>query len=185
MAIGIGKEEKDRPIFQFVLAALSSMALNLAQEWLERGLEELGFGGKTASGYGYFCKGRFTCEEMDKIREEFREKDTPKPSMPQRLAKKKAGLKPKTVVTVGTTSPETTLLKTQRTEPKSTIRQGDRLEAQVIANDGKRVTVQLLGEFKQEVTFEHPYYPHYTGKKVKVKVISVSSEGKVTKVIPI
>ncbi len=185
LAIGIGKEEKDRPIFQFILAARSSVALNLAQEWLERGLEELGFGGKTASGYGYFSKGRLTREDMDKIRDEFRQKETVKPSIPHPPVGKEIARKPKTITITGTTSPKATPPEVQKTEVKSTIRQGDRLEARVIANDGKRVIVQLLGELKQEVTFKHPYYPHHAGKKVKVKVISVSSEGKVTKVSPI
>jgi len=184
LTIGIGKEEKGRPVFQFILAARSSEALHLAQGWLERGLEQLGFGGKTASGYGYFSQGRLPLEEMDKIRDVFSKKETAKPSNLPPSARNEITLKPKRTITTETAPPTAPPLKVHKTEPKSTIRQGDRLEAQVIANDGKRVTIQLVGEFKQEVTFEHPYYPHHIGKKVKVKVISVSSEGKITKVIP-
>jgi ribosomal protein S1 len=64
------------------------------------------------------------------------------------------------------------------------VRQGDKIEAKVIANDGKRVTIRLLGGFNQELTFEHAYYPHAAGKRVKVKVTAVSSDGNVTKVSP-
>lgn len=42
----------------------------------------------------------------------------------------------------------------------------------------------LLGGLDQEVTFEHPYYPHPPGTQVKVKVMAVTAEGKVTKVSP-
>ncbi|RMD64747.1 type III-B CRISPR module RAMP protein Cmr6 [Candidatus Parcubacteria bacterium] len=55
LTVGIGKSEKERPVFRFILVARSDEALDLAQKWLECGLEELGFGGKTASGYGYFA----------------------------------------------------------------------------------------------------------------------------------
>jgi len=64
------------------------------------------------------------------------------------------------------------------------VKQGYKLDAEVIANDGRKVMVRLLGGLNQEVTFEHAYYPHPPGKRVKVKVMVVTPEGKVTKVIP-
>jgi len=67
LTIGVGKKEDERPVFKFALAARSDEALQLAQEWLERGLENLGFGGKKSSGYGYFAEHRYLPQELDKI----------------------------------------------------------------------------------------------------------------------
>ena len=52
------------------------------------------------------------------------------------------------------------------------------------ANDGRRVTIRLVGGLNQEITFENAYYPHQQGRRVKVKVISVTAEGKVRRVTP-
>mgnify|MGYP005841245475 CR=1 FL=1 len=187
LTIGVGDEEKKKPIFQFVVAARSSKALNFAQEWLERGLEELGFGGKTASGYGYFAEGRFSNEQLSEIRRleertiSIKPPPTPIPSEPSSsdIQKQSSG-PPPPVPKKAKREPA----KPIQLEIRPTIKQGDKLEAQVISNDGKKVTVQLLDGTKQEITFEHPYYPHVQGNKVKVKVVSVNKDGRVTKVIP-
>lgn len=187
LTIGVGNEEKKKPIFQFVLAARSSEALNFAQEWLERGLEQLGFGGKTASGYGYFAEGRFSIEQLSEIRGSIertillKPPTTPIPSEPSILDIQKQS-----------TTPPQPVAKKAKGEPskpiqpviKPTIKPGDKIEAQVIANDGKEVTVRLLDGTKQEITFEHPYYPHVQGKKVKVKIVTVNKDGRVAKIIP-
>lgn len=187
LTIGVGREEKDKPIFQFALAARLSPALQLAQEWLERGLEQLGFGGKTASGYGYFAEGRISAEELAKRREtgsaEAPSRKAPPAQAPAPAPKPAPEKKPPTPA-----SPVQQKAKAAPKPPKSparpTVKQGDKIEAEVLANDGRKVTVRLLGELNQEVTFESAYYPHPPGKKVKVKVMAVTAEGKVTKVSP-
>ena len=186
LTIGVGSGEKDKPIFQFALTARSRETLKLAQEWLERGLEELGFGGKTASGYGYFAGGRLTVEEMNKIRDEFRREEASRPpsSQPSPSAKRTITKPPLAPPSTRVVTPKTAPPKETKPVAKPTVRQGDRLDAEVIANDGKRVIIQLLGELKQEVIFERAYYPHLPGKRVKVKVMSLTPEGKITKVSP-
>lgn len=185
LTIGTGKEEKDKPIFQLILVARSSEALHLAQDWLERGLEQLGFGGKTASGYGYFSEGRLGAQDLDKIRDEIGRAEPPKAPAPQPSLAEKTILKRQVITPTPTTvAPKVTPPKAPKAVTTPTIRQGDKLEAEVMANDGRKVTIRLIGVLKQEVTFEHTYYPHQQGKKVKVKVMSVNSEGKVTRVSP-
>ena len=188
LTLGVGYEEKNRPIFQFALAARSNEGLQLGQEWLERGLEQLGFGGKTASGYGYFAQGRFTVQEMAEIRDKIQKAEASKPSPTQPSPAEKTFLKqpakgqvPKAIRPKVKTTPP----KAPKPMPKPIIRQGDRLEAEVIANDGRNVIIRFLGGLNQEITFEHAYYPHLPGKKVKVKVMSVTSDGKVTRVTPV
>lgn len=187
LTIGVGRDEKDKPIFQFALAARSSAALQLAQEWLERGLEQLGFGGKTASGYGYFAEGQISAEELAKRREAELAKATsqrgptvqaPAPA-PKPAPEKKPPTPAPTVEQKAKAAP-----KPPKSPARPTVKQGDKIEAEVLANDGRKVTVRLLGELNQEVTFESAYYPHPPGKKVKVKVMAVTAEGKVTKVSP-
>ncbi len=209
LTIGVGQRDEDKPIFRFALVARSAEALQLAQEWLERGLEQLGFGGKTASGYGYFAEGRIPAEELTK-RQKAEAAKAPSPKAPavhtQAPAAKPAPEKKpptsassaeqKAKVSPPAPKPPTSAARPSPSSPSPTptppskpaarpmVKQGDKLDAEVIANDGRRVTVRLLGGLDQDVTFEAAYYPHPPGKRVKVKVMAVTAEGKVTKVSP-
>jgi CRISPR-associated protein Cmr6 len=188
LTIGVGHEDEEKPIFQFALAARSSEAVGIAQDWLERGLEQLGFGGKTASGYGYFAEGQFSTQQLAEIQRSVLEKLplTKPPTTPIPAQPAKPGIRQESI------TPSRPVRQKAKGEPpkpikpviKPRIKQGDKIEAEVIANDGRRVTVQLLVGTKQEITFEHVYYPHEKGKKVKVKVITVTQDGKVTKISP-
>ncbi|MEM4721190.1 MAG: type III-B CRISPR module RAMP protein Cmr6 [Candidatus Methanomethylicaceae archaeon] len=181
ITIGAGISDKDRPVFQFALVARSEEALQLGQEWLEGGLEHLGFGGKTASGYGYFAKGRVQAEELDKLRKgesaKIPAQEGPKiPASPPiliRRPKKKQK------------SPSVSLSQNHLSQGRLlTVKQGDKIDAEVISNVGGRVTVRLLQGLNQEISFDHAYYPHAPGKRVKVRILAVSSEGRANKVAP-
>lgn len=191
LTIGGGCDEKDKHIFQFALAARSKEALDLAQQWLERGLERLGFGGKTASGYGYFAEGRFPAQQFDELCKAERAKaqsakaqpvKAPSAQAPSSVTQSAAQKRPP----ISAPPVEKAKASPAPAKPvaKPTVKQGDKLEAAVVANDGRRVTVRLLGGFDQEVTFERAYYPHPPGKKVKIKVMSVTAKGRVTKIAP-
>ncbi len=186
LTIGIGDREEEKPVFQFALAARSGEVLQWAAEWLERGLEQLGFGGKTASGYGYFAEGRISIEEMAKLRKTEPAK-TPSQKRPVVQAPSPTP-KPASEKPPISAPPAKQKAKVSPAPPEPAarpmVKQGDKLDAEVVANDGRKVTVRLLGGLNQEVTFEHAYYPHPPGKKVKVKVMAVTSAGKVTKVVP-
>jgi len=187
LTIGVGNREEDRPVFQFALVARMDEALRLAQEWLERGLEQLGFGGKTASGYGYFAEGRIAAQKLEEIKKAGSAKALSQKQQPAQApspaAKPAPEKKPPT-----SAPPAKQKAKVSPTLPEPAVRpkvkQGDKVEAEVIANDGRRVIVRLLGGLDQEVTFEQAYYPHPPGKRVKVKVMAVTAEGRVTKVSP-
>ncbi len=187
LTIGVGNREEDKPIFQFALAARSDEALQLAQEWLERGLEQLGFGGKTASGYGYFAEGRIAAKELEEMRKAesakaLRQKQPAvqaPPPAPKPAPEKKLPIPASPVEQKAKVSP-----KPPEPAARPMVKQGDKVEAEVLANDGRRVTVRLLWGLDQEVTFEQAYYPHPPGKRVKVKVMAVTAEGKVTRVSP-
>jgi len=186
LTIGIGNREEERPVFRFALVARSGEALRWAEEWLERGLEQLGFGGKTASGYGYFAEGRMTIEEMEELRKEELAK-TPSQKRPVVQAPSPAS-KPASEKPPISVPPAKQKAKVSPKPPEPVaqpaVKQGDKIDAEVIANEGGKVTVRLLGGLNQEVTFEHAYYPHPPGKKVKVKVMAVTPAGKITKVVP-
>lgn len=192
LTIGVGTREGERPVFQFMLAARSDEALRLAEEWLERGLEQLGFGGKTASGYGYFAEGRISEEELAEMRKaelaKAQAREAPAAQAPTPAAKRTPEKKPPAAAPVAEPkakiSPPSPKLPKPPAASRPAVKQGDKLDAEVIANDGRKVTVRLLGGLDQDVTFEHPYYPHPPGKRVKVKVMAVTAEGKVTKVSP-
>jgi len=187
LTIGIGDRDEEKPVFRFALAARSDETLRLAEEWLERGLEQLGFGGKTACGYGYFAEGRISIEEIEKLRKAGLAK-TPSQKQPvvQTLSPAPKPAPEKPPIPPASPAKQKAKVSPKPPEPAAqpAVKQGDKLDAEVIANDGGKVTVRLLGGLNQEVTFEHAYYPHPPGKKVKVRVMAVTREGKVTKVIP-
>jgi len=189
LTIGVGDRESDKPVFRFVLAARSDDALRLAEKWLECGLEQLGFGGKTASGYGYFAEGRISEEELAKMRKaELAKAQVQKAPAPTPAAKPTPEKKPPAAAPAAEQKAKISPPSPKPPKPPAAsrppVKQGDKLDAEVIANDGRKVTVRLLGGLDQDVTFEHPYYPHPPGKRVKVKVMAVTAEGKVTKVSP-
>ncbi|GBC81420.1 hypothetical protein HRbin10_00532 [bacterium HR10] len=189
LTIGVGQRDDDKPIFRFALAARSDEALGLAQEWLERGLEQLGFGGKTASGYGYFAEGRIPAEKLAEMRkaELAKAQSQRAPAAPAAKPapeKKPPAAAPAAEQRARVSPPSPKPPKPSAPTARPVVKQGDKLDAEVIANDGRKVTVRLLGGLDQEVTFEHPYYPHPPGKRVKVKVMAVTAEGKVTRVSP-
>ncbi|MCS7157313.1 MAG: type III-B CRISPR module RAMP protein Cmr6, partial [Blastocatellia bacterium] len=184
LTIGVGQRDEEKPIFRFALAARSDEALRLAQEWLERGLEQLGFGGKTASGYGYFAEGRISAEELAKRQEAALAKapsqkaptvQAPAPAAKPALEKKSPVSTPSVQQKAEASPKPPKSPKPSTPAARPTVKQGDKVDAEVLANDGRKVTVRLLGGLNQEVTFEHPYYPHAPGKKVKVKVMAVTA----------
>jgi len=184
LTIGVGERDEDKPIFRFALAARSEEALRRAQDWLERGLEQLGFGGKTASGYGYFAEGRIPAEKLEELRKAALA-EAPQRAGPAVHAAPKPAPEKKQPASV---SPMREKAKVSHQPPKPAprprVKQGDKVEAEVIAYDGRRVTVRLLGGLDQEVTFEAVYYPHRPGARVRVKVMAVTAEGRVTRVSP-
>lgn len=187
LTIGVGQHNEDKPIFQFALVARSDEALRPAQEWLERGLEQLGFGGKTAGGYGYFAKEPIPAEKLVEIRKAALAKAPSQERLAVQAppsAEKSAPEKKQPTPTPPVEQQARVSSKPPKPVARPAVKQGDKVEAEVIANDGRRVTVRLLEGLDQEVTFERAYYPHSQGKKVKVKMMSVTSEGKVTKVTP-
>ncbi|HXF06615.1 MAG TPA: type III-B CRISPR module RAMP protein Cmr6 [Blastocatellia bacterium] len=191
LTIGIGSRAEEKPVFQFALVARSDEALRLAREWLERGLEQLGFGGKTASGYGFFAEGRISAEELTKELAKLQKAESAKGPSQKASPVQASPPAPKPAPEKKSPSPaspeqQKTKAASKPPEPpaRPRVKQGDKLEAEVLANDGRRVTVRLLGGLDQEVTFETAYYPHPPGKRVKVKVMAVTADEKVTKVSP-
>jgi len=188
LTIGVGQREEEKPIFRFALAARSDEALRLAQEWLERGLEQVGFGGKTASGYGYFAEGRISIEELTKRQEEERAKIPVPQKVPATHALAPATKPAPEKKRPAPSSAVEQKAKASPTPPtptaRPTVKRGDKIDAEVISNEGGKVTVRLLGGLDQEVTFQQAYYPHGPGARVKVKVMAVTADGKVTKVSP-
>ena len=64
------------------------------------------------------------------------------------------------------------------------VQVGDKIYAKIVKKDGNKVTVQLITDNQEEITFEAPYYPGKIGEEPKLRVTSVDSTGKVTKVVP-
>lgn len=184
LTIGVGQRDEEKPIFRFALAARSEEALGLAQAWLERGLEQLGFGGKTASGYGYFAEGRISADELAKRQDTALAKAPSQKASTAQAPTPAAKPAPEKKQPTSAPAAEQKAKVSPKQAARPTVKQGEKVDAEVIANDGKKVTVRLLGGLNQEVTFERAYYPHAPGKKVKVKVMTVTADGKVTKVSP-
>ena len=61
---------------------------------------------------------------------------------------------------------------------------GHKVSATILKKDSIKVTVQLQTGYKEEIVFEHPYYPGKVGTKVKLKVTDTDNTGRVIKVVP-
>ena len=61
---------------------------------------------------------------------------------------------------------------------------GHKVSATILKKDSIKVTVQLQTGYKEEIVFEHPYYPGKVGTKVKLKVMDTDNTGRVIKVVP-
>ena len=75
----------------------------------------------------------------------------------------------------------------QNTQPiqligKPRVKVGDKVNAKILKKGSIEVTVQLQTSYKEEITFDHPYYPAKVGDKVKLTVRKTNNTGRVTKV---
>ena len=59
-----------------------------------------------------------------------------------------------------------------------------KVNATILKKDSIKVTVQLQTGYKEEIVFEHPYYPGKVGAEVKLRVVDTDDTGRVIKVVP-
>lgn len=69
-------------------------------------------------------------------------------------------------------------------KPKPNIKISDKVNATILKKEGFKVTVQLNTDNKEELIFERPYYPGAVGAQVKLRVLGINEDGRVTNVVP-
>ena len=67
---------------------------------------------------------------------------------------------------------------------KPKFKVGDRVNATILKKERSKVTVRLQTDESEVLVFERLYYPKKVREKIKLRVLGVNENGRVTKIIP-